>query len=196
MLCIRGTSHGPVSVSVCHKSVFYQTSERIELVFGTWASFHPSYTVLKEIRLFPKIRTLTSLWNFVLNSGVRKFRHGISIVETCYRLSSRKVDAQSVINWTVVCQLSRWYLRAPTLDRCSLSHRSSSAVYSMILSHRSISDSWYLLDSWLVVQVVSALLRGSWQDFNWHDASRGPSAIAELLVFSRCACAYIVKADL
>jgi len=32
------------------------------------------------------------------------------------------------------------------------------------------------------VQVVSALLRGSWQDFNWHDASRGPSAIAELLV--------------
>jgi len=37
--------------------------------------------------------------------------------------------------------------------------------------------------SGLVVQVVSALLRGgSWQYFNWHDASRGPSAIAELLV--------------
>jgi len=32
------------------------------------------------------------------------------------------------------------------------------------------------------IQVVSALLRGSWQDFNWHDSSRGPSAIAELLV--------------
>jgi len=31
---------------------------------------------------------------------------------------------------------------------------------------------------------VSALLRGYWQDFNWHDASRGPSAIAELLVSS------------
>jgi len=44
----------------------------------------------------------TSLWNFVPNSGLRKFRHGISIVETCYQLSSRKVDAQSVINWTVV----------------------------------------------------------------------------------------------
>ena len=26
------------------------------------------------------------------------------------------------------------------------------------------------------------MLRGNWQDFNWHDASRGPSAIAELLV--------------
>ena len=35
--------------------------------------------------------------------------------------------------------------------------------------------------SGLVVKVVSALLRGSWQDFNWHDASRGPSAIAELV---------------
>ena len=30
--------------------------------------------------------------------------------------------------------------------------------------------------------VVSALLRGNWQDFNWHDASRGPSAIAELFL--------------
>ena len=28
----------------------------------------------------------------------------------------------------------------------------------------------------------TALLHGNWQDFNWHDASRGPSAIAELLV--------------
>jgi len=26
------------------------------------------------------------------------------------------------------------------------------------------------------------LLRGNWQDFNWQDSSRGPSAIAELLV--------------
>ena len=36
--------------------------------------------------------------------------------------------------------------------------------------------------SGLVIQIVSALLHGNWQDFNWHDASRGPSAIAELLV--------------
>jgi len=42
--------------------------------------------------------------------------------------------------------------------------------------------------SGLVVQVVSALLRGNWQDFNWHDASRGPSAIAELLVIETCYC--------
>ena len=30
--------------------------------------------------------------------------------------------------------------------------------------------------------IVSALLCGNWQDFNWHDASRGSSEIAELLV--------------
>ena len=42
----------------------------------------------------------------------------MSIVETCYRrLSSTTVGTQSVINWTVV----GWqYLRAPTLDHCSL----------------------------------------------------------------------------
>jgi len=28
----------------------------------------------------------------------------------------------------------------------------------------------------------TALLRGNWQDFNWHDASHGTSAIAELLL--------------
>jgi len=36
--------------------------------------------------------------------------------------------------------------------------------------------------SGLVVQLVSALLRGNWQDFNLHDASRGHSAIAEFLI--------------
>jgi len=32
----------------------------------------------------------TSLWNFVPNSGLGKYCFGITIVETCYRLSSRK----------------------------------------------------------------------------------------------------------
>jgi len=48
----------------------------------------------------------TSLWKFFSNSGLEKIRHGISIVEACYQLSSRKGDTQSVINGTVVCQLS------------------------------------------------------------------------------------------
>ena len=60
-----------------------------------------SYTVLKGNSVISKNKG-TSLWCFVLNCGHRKFRHGISIVETCYQLSSRKVD---VINWTVVGQL-------------------------------------------------------------------------------------------
>ena len=38
----------------------------------------------------------TSLWNFAPNSRLRKFRHGISVVETCHQLSLRKVDALSV----------------------------------------------------------------------------------------------------
>ena len=64
---------------------------------------------------------VTSLRNFTPNSGLRKFRHDRSIVEMCCRLSSRKVDTNSVINLTVVGQLSWQYLRAPTLDRCRLS---------------------------------------------------------------------------
>ena len=43
----------------------------------------------------------TFLWNFSPNSGFRKSRHTISIIE----LSSRNVDALSVINWTVVGRL-------------------------------------------------------------------------------------------
>jgi len=69
-------------------------------------SFLPPYTVLKGNSVTSKNKG-TSLWNFVLNSGLRKFRHGISIVETYYQLSSREVDAHSVINWAVIGQLSR-----------------------------------------------------------------------------------------
>jgi len=57
-------------------------------------AFHPSYTVLKGNSVIFKHKG-TSLWNFVLNSALRKFRHGISIVETCYQLSSRKVGQLS-----------------------------------------------------------------------------------------------------
>ena len=110
MLCIRGTSHGPVFVrpSVCPSQVGVLTKWLNEsswfFTFLPGASFHLSYTVLKGNSVISKNKG-TSLWNFVLNSG--KFRRGISIVETCCQLSSRKVDAQSVINWAVDGQLSR-----------------------------------------------------------------------------------------
>jgi len=41
-----------------------------------------------------------------LNSALRKFTHGKSIVKMFYQLSLKKVDAQSLINWTAVGQLS------------------------------------------------------------------------------------------
>jgi len=94
MLCIRDTSHGPVSVTSRSST---KTAERIGLLNCVKRKF--GYVQNKG----------TSLGNYVLNSGLRKCRHGIdlSIVETCYQLSSRKVDAQTVINWAVVDQLSR-----------------------------------------------------------------------------------------
>jgi len=49
MLCIRGTSHGPVSVCPCPPVTswsYIETDERIGLVFGMGASFDLSYTVL------------------------------------------------------------------------------------------------------------------------------------------------------
>ena len=90
MLCIRGTSHGPVSVCLSVTSrCSIETAEQIELVFGMSASFHPSYTVLKGNSVISKIKG-TSLWNFVLNSGLRKFRHGISIVERAINLARER----------------------------------------------------------------------------------------------------------
>jgi len=61
MLCIRGASHGPVSVclSVTSRSST-KTAERIGLVFGVLASFHPSYTVLKGNSVISKITALPS----------------------------------------------------------------------------------------------------------------------------------------
>ena len=99
MLSIRGTSYGPVSVCVLLKRI--NESDW----FLAW-ELHSTYPTLcyKEIHIFSKKGT--ALWNFAPNSRLRKFRHGISIVEACYQLSSRKVDAQGVKNWAVVGQLS------------------------------------------------------------------------------------------
>ena len=100
-------------------------------VFWHGASFYLFYTA--GLRIFKNKGT--SLWKFVQNSGLRKFCIGISIVE----LSSTKVDATSVINWTVVGQLSWQYLRAPTLDRCSLSH----VIVEFCLQHDSVARVTY-----------------------------------------------------
>ena len=66
-----------------------ETTERIELVFGMGASFHLSYNVLKGSTGKSQING-TSLRNSVPNSGLKIFCFGISVVETCYRLSSTR----------------------------------------------------------------------------------------------------------
>jgi len=132
-----------VCLSVTSRSCI-EMAEWIELVLGTGASFHLSYTVLKGNSGIFRNKG-TSLWNFVPNSGLRKFCFGISIVEMCYWLCSMKMDAHSMINWTVVGQLSWQCLRALALDSCSLSQ----VIIKLCLQHdfvvRSMSNSWYLL---------------------------------------------------
>jgi len=91
-----------VRMSVCLSQVGVPSKRLDESswVLGTGASFHPSYTVLTGNSAHSKNKG-TSLWNSVPNSRLRKFCFGTSIVETCYQLTSRKMDAQNVINWTV-----------------------------------------------------------------------------------------------
>jgi len=89
-------------VSVCHKSEFYRNGGTNQVGFW-YGSFLPPilHCVKRKFVYFEKNKG-TSLWNLVPSSGLRKLFFGISIIETCYRLSSRKADARSVINWTVV----------------------------------------------------------------------------------------------
>jgi len=60
--------------------------------------------------------------------------------------------------------------------------RSHHGSMHMFITHRPTVTLQLIISIWsgLVVQVVSALLRDNWQDFNWHDAPRGPSAMSFL----------------
>jgi len=57
------------------------------------ASLDLSYSVLYQNSGIYK-NTGTSLWNFVVNSGLRIFRHSELIDETRHQVSSTKVGAQ------------------------------------------------------------------------------------------------------
>jgi len=86
-----------------NQRIFYRNGRTNRAGFWHGSFLSPiSYTVFKGNSVISKNKG-TFLWNFVRN--YRKFCFGISIVETCYRLSLKKVDAQSVINWTVVDKL-------------------------------------------------------------------------------------------
>jgi len=113
-----GTRYDPESVSVCHKSVFYRNGWTNRAGFWHGSFLRPIlHCVVKNSGSFENKGI--SLWNFAPNSGLRKFRHSISIIEACYQLSSRKVDAQSVIIWAAVGQL----------DNTSELRRSTTVVY-------------------------------------------------------------------
>jgi len=80
----------------------------------------------------------------------------------CYQLSLRKVDAQSVINWAFVGQLI-----PPSSDARPLLFIAQ--IVKRYLQHDFVARVNYrqlILGSAIVVQVVSALLRGNWQNFN------------------------------
>jgi len=145
MLARVRSSYGPVSVWLSQVGVLTKgTNLLINVIFGTDDSFDQSHTVLRKFRSHKN--KCTSLRKFFRNSGVQKFRHVISIVE----LSSRKVDAQSVINWTAVGQLSWQYLRAPTLDRCSL----SSVIVKLCLQHDFVESCYLFTENAIPCAVV------------------------------------------
>ena len=83
------------------------------------ASFDQSYTVFYANSGIYKNKG-TSIWDFFSKLWTFKIPPRQIDRRACYQLSLTKVDPQSVINWTVVGQLSWQYLRPPTLDHCSL----------------------------------------------------------------------------
>jgi len=97
MLCIRGTSHGPVSVSVSvsvKSRCSIETDGRIKVVFWRVNFLPPVLHCVK--RKFGYLQNKgTSLWNFVLNSGLENFA-------TAYRSSKRVINLAR----------ERWTLRA------------------------------------------------------------------------------------
>jgi len=104
--CARtGTNHGLVSVCLCLSQLGVLSKRLNKSSWFCHGSFLPPILHCAN-RKFGYLQKDTSLWNFVPNSGLRKFCFGISIVKTCYQLSSRNVDAQGVINWTIVGHLS------------------------------------------------------------------------------------------
>jgi len=113
--------------------------------------------------VFPKWAWSGSREQF-LHCGLRKFRYSKSSVYRWYTQVDRRrfvYDTYKTMKATRTCH--GWV-------HMFITHQSTVTLQL----HTSICSE-------LVVQVVCAVLRGSWQDFNWHDASRSPSAIAEFL---------------
>jgi len=134
-----GTSYGPVfdcvcvCLSVCHNRSSIETAEWIELVFGTGAAFHLSYSVLKwNSGIFKNNGTLPGTLS--KTPDLKNFLPHIDRRNVLSTLIG-EVDAQSVISWTVVGQLSWQYLCELRRSTAVVYHWwSSNSVYSTIPS--------------------------------------------------------------
>jgi len=111
--------------------------------------------------------------------GVVRVTWAISTLWT-YKISPQHVVGIQVISTTRPWSVCLWHIWHNASDSVA-SWLSAHVYYTLLPTKLHFMPSIW---SGLVIQVVSALLRGNWQDFNWHDASRGPSAIAKLLVFN------------
>jgi len=100
-----------------------------------------------------------------LHCGLRKFRHSKSSV---YRWYPQLVHGRFV------------YETYRTMEAT----RSHHGWVHMFITHRpTVTLQLHNFDLFRTCLTSnSVLLRGNWQHFNWHDASRSPSAIAERLV--------------
>jgi len=89
-----GTSYGPVSVclSVSLSQVGVLSKGMNGLIwFWHGGFFRPVlHCVLRKFRYLQYRSKGTSLWNFVLNSGLRKVRHGMSIVKRAINLTRER----------------------------------------------------------------------------------------------------------
>jgi len=141
--------------SVCHKPVLYGNDWTNQLVWG--GGFLPPIPdcVIRKYRYVQKLGT--SLWDFVPNSGLQKSRHGKSI-------------ALSITLVVVVV------VDVPACWQHLYDSRRVVTVYYKSVNCNPLTPSLRF-----VVDCCTACFY-SWQDFDWHIASRGPSAVAEFLV--------------
>jgi len=102
-----------------------------------------------------------SLSEQFLHRGLRKFGHSKSPVDRWYT------------------QLDRRRFVYDTYNTMKATRTRHGWVHMFITHCLQLNLQLHNFD---LFRTCTALLRGNWQDFNWHDASRGPSAIAELLV--------------
>ena len=93
-----------VCLSVCYESVFYRNGWTDRAEFLHVCLFRPiPHSVLVKFRYLRN--NGTSFWNFVPNSLLRKFRHGISIVETFVLFVSQPSIRGSATAWTYFLHL-------------------------------------------------------------------------------------------